>query len=69
MPKEITIDSLKKKLSRMKTADKHYSDSEIYKRITTSTYRRMSSSKKASLAFFERAGICDKNGNIRSEYK
>ncbi len=45
------------------------SNDEIYSKIMSSSFKRISSSKKSATKFLKSVGIFDKNGDLSPEYK
>jgi len=45
------------------------SNDEIYNKIISSSFERISNSKKSAVEFLKSAGIFDKNGHLAPEYR
>jgi len=45
------------------------SDDEIYSKIMSSSFKRISSSQESTTFFLKRVGILDKDGHLTPEYK
>jgi len=68
--KNVTVESLRKKLQHLNVSTVHDHDAESLKaELRLHTIRRISSSKEAAIIFLKEAGICDEKGKLARIYK
>jgi len=65
------LEEMSKNSDARKTSspDISISNDEIYNKIISSSFKRISDSKESAIEFLKSAGIFDKNGHLTPEYQ